>query len=174
MLLIRCVPFFSLPLLHRSVSIYGSLSEWERRGHPKDSLDHQELTLDSSQSPLATLSSQPSLSVLCALFQKDSFCYRWNFPFGKLYFWNKPETIWSQLLNLEQVSEWVKAVFKMIKWNPTPPPRWILPEKGEGSSSSMMHYSTQTRERSRGLVCHAITLSVVNLSKEKGASTTLQ
>ena len=41
------------------VSIYGSLSEWERRGHTKDSLDHQELTLDSSQSPVATLSSQP-------------------------------------------------------------------------------------------------------------------
>ena len=48
-----------------------------------------------------------------------------------------------------------------------------IAEEGEGSSSFMMHHSTQIRDRSRGLG-NTTTLSVVNLWEEKGASTTLQ
>ncbi len=39
---LRASVLFSLPLLHRS-------------GHSKDSLDHQDLTLDSSQSPVDSI-----------------------------------------------------------------------------------------------------------------------
>ena len=48
----------------------------------------------------------------------------------------------------------------------------IIAEEG-GGSPSMMHHSTQTRDRSRGLG-NTTTLSVVNLWEERGAGTTLQ